>query len=350
MSQTPKSPRGYAIAAIAALVGLSAWVMLSSDWAHPYTPTDADPSSAADPSTHSPEIAVVDPADLQAHKPIERTHSPLVQAEVTVLLSAYRWVHFPEAVKIELLPQGTNPHAKRHLWTKSGGKMVQFLNVGFGSWVVQVQSNGFQTVVVPLAVSESNPHPRQTIPLRPSRRIEGRVMDQAGHPVPLIRVSARLQTPIPGFTVNQATSQTDQEGRYTIDGLPEGSYYVFPGEIRSPLGPLVATDLIGELAFADLTVPVLSSATIVVKDQSTGQLLPDMRVQAMRATADGMPGHTAFRQSDEQGASHFDHLPAGEYIFTVFGSGYKSKTQHVVVEADGSGTVEIEILPLERNS
>jgi Carboxypeptidase regulatory-like domain len=348
MSSPLASPRSLALLAAVVLVGLSAWVLLGSDWNQ--AKTEMDSGSTPDAESNHPDLATIDPKDLLRPDPIEALDSPLVQADLAVLLSAPRWVSFPEAVKIEILPQGTNPAEKRHLWTKSGGKSVHFLDIGFGSWLVRVQANGFQTVEVPLAVSAQHPHPRQAIPLLPSRSITGRVQDADGHAVAHLQVSARLQTPLPGFTVTRATTKTDDEGRYTISGLPEGSYFVFPGELRSPIGEMVPTELVGEQGYADLTVPVLSQAIIVVKDDSTGQLLPDMRVQAMRTSTDGMPGHTAFRQSDPQGAAHFDHLPSGEYIFTVFGTGYVSKTQHVMVEIDASGTVEIAVKPLERNS
>lgn len=335
---------------ILVVVGLALLLAVSALVLWPGGSTELDPGNGGDPTiaeNEQPDFAELDQTPVVSP---ERRDSPLVQATVAVLLALPAWAEMPDTVRVELIPQGSNPAEKRHLWTKNGGKFVQFDDVPFGSWLVRCAPRGFQAVEVPLTVSEKAPSPRQVLNLKPARSIRGRVIDSTGAGVASVAVSARPVEAIVGFTVTRATTTTDEEGRYRLSGLPEGKYWVFAGELRSAIGPMVETDLIGDEAWADLTIPRMGAAQITVVNETTQAPIARMRVQAERITvaSEGIPGHVTFKQTDENGVAKFPAIPPGEYSFTFLQPGsYKTKTQRFEVAAGATGEFRVSVLPLK---
>ena len=331
------------VVGLALLLAASAWVL----WPEGPGPlTNGQEISADGTLLDQHELA-----ELDRTQPVTqvRRDSPLVQANIAVLLALPAWAEMPETVRVELIPQGSNPADKRHLWTKNGGKFVQFDDVMFGSWLVRCAPRGFQATEVPLSVSEAAPNPRQVLNLKPARAIRGRVLDSTGVTVAGVPVSARPVEAIVGFTVTRATTTTDEEGRYRLSSLPEGKYWVFAGELRSPIGPMVEIDLLGDEAWADLTIPRLGSAEVTALDSQTQQPISGMRVQAERIThaEEGVAGHVTFKQTGDDGIAHFTALPPGEYAFTfLLPSGYKTKTQRFEVSEGQKAEFSASVLPL----
>lgn len=328
---------------LALLLAASTWIL----WPEGPAPLN----NGGTPSVNGTQAEGPNLAELAEDQPSspERRDSPLVQANVTVLLALPAWAEMPDTVKVELLPQGSNPAEKRHLWTKNGGRMVEFDDVKFGSWLLRCAPRGFQATEVPLNVSEAAPNPRQVLNLKPARSIRGRVIDSTGSAVAKVPVSARPVEPIPGFTVTRATTTTDEEGRYRLSGLPEGKYWVFAGELRSAIGPMVETDLVGDEAWADLTIPRIGSAEVTAVDSKTQLPIADMRVQAERMTTaeEGVAGYVTFQQTGDDGVARFPALPPGEYAFTFLKpSVYKTKTQRYEVGEGITATFSASILPL----
>jgi hypothetical protein len=326
---------------LALLIAVSAWI-LWPDSASPIGDGDLNATNLA----NSDQVGLAAPDSQPVRGPVRRD-SPLIQATVTVLLAIPAWATAPETVKIELIPQGSNPAQKRHLWTKAGSRHVRFDDVQFGSWLVRAAPRGFQATEVPLSVSEIAAAPRQVLNLVPSRSIRGRVIDATGAPVAKVPVSARPVEAIPGFTVTRATATTDEEGRYRLSGLPEGKYWVFAGELRSAIGPMVETQLIGDEAWADLTIPALGSATITAIDELTQLPIEGIRVQAMRVDPDGQPGHTTFKQTESDGTASFPALPPGLYDFTFLKpSIYKRTSRRFEVTANQDAPLRVTVLPI----
>ena len=330
------------VVGLALLLAASAWIL----WPQGPEPLNQNQSETdvASNNNQPPEEANFNPVVMP-----ERRDSPLVEATVTVLLALPAWAEMPEVVRVELIPQGSNPATKRHLWTKNGGRLVQFDDVPFGSWQVRCAPRGFQAVEVPLSVSEAAPNPRQVLNLKPARSIRGRVLDSTGSPAAHVPVSARPVEAIVGFTVTRATATTDEEGRYRLTGLPEGKYWVFAGELRSAIGPMIEVDLLGDEVWADLTIPRLGSAEITAIDSKTQLPISGMRVQAERIThaEEGVAGHVTFKQTGDDGVAHFPALPPGQYAFTfLLPASYKTKTQRYEVHEGQVAKLSTSVLPL----
>jgi hypothetical protein len=75
---------------------------------------------------------------------------------------------------------------------------------------------------------------------RTNSRVEGRIVDQSGAPIPRVEVTLRSMHKTANGLIMNATATTDDQGSYTFNGLPEGLYAVHVRAVpdRNGLAPL----------------------------------------------------------------------------------------------------------------
>jgi protocatechuate 3,4-dioxygenase beta subunit len=156
-------------------------------------------------------------------------------------------------------------------------------------------------------------------------RLSGQVT-RAGKPLAGLFVWAN---PDPGGGINRSSAQTDDSGRYALEGLSDGPYRV------SVDGPGVSytktLDVSGDTQ-GDLTLPA-TTLSGVVTDESSGQPLEGADVQA--ETGEETQAFAVKRSAtDSNGNYSIADMDAGTYRVTARLTGYRLKTQSATVGTD----------------
>ena len=157
-------------------------------------------------------------------------------------------------------------------------------------------------------------------------RLAGRVT-RGSQPMAGLFVSANADPP--QANGGRATGQTDDSGRYALEGLSDGNYQVQVGGQGVSYHKTIAVS--GDTA-GDIVIPAVALSGTVVED-ATGQPIEGAVVQAEtgRETA-------AFAMksasTDSSGNFQIDGIDPGNYQVTARKSGYQLKTQSASIGSD----------------
>lgn len=157
-------------------------------------------------------------------------------------------------------------------------------------------------------------------------RLSGRVT-RGDRPVGGLFVNAVPDPPV--TSGERASGQTDEDGRYTLDGLNEGNYQVWlSGQGVSYRKTLtVSGDTPGDIALPRFSV------TGTVSEEGSGEPLEGVTVQAQtgRETAT-----FAMKQGMTDSVGHYfiDDVDSGPYQVTARKSGYELKTHSLAVASE----------------
>ena len=214
------------------------------------------------------------------------------------------------------------------------------VSVAPGSWTVRASADGYR----PADVSNVDVDAGETkegieISLKRGGGLTGHVVDNRGNPVPGANVAC-CSASGGGFgpgggggAASGPTATTDGDGRFQLDGLPDGhvtltvtsSDYVAASRDVDPAATpdvtiLVSTgaEITGAVVSGDSNSPIPGAAVSLVPEGDSG-------------TSAGAPQNA---QSDANGGFHFDHLAAGRYRLTAQTKTASSTPQDLVV-ADG---------------
>jgi hypothetical protein len=127
----------------------------------------------------------------------------------------------------------------------------------------------------------------------------------------------------------RASSQTDSDGRYALEGLTDGVYEVFVSTMRGFSTRKTAT-LSGETTF-DITIPLVGIAGTVTDEG--GEPLEGVTVQAesgKETSAYAVKSAT----TDSTGRYSIDGVDPGAYQVTAKRAGYESRTRPATVESE----------------
>ncbi len=182
-----------------------------------------------------------------------------------------------------------------------------------------------RTAQATVEVPEGAPEVPIEIAFEGGSRLSGQVT-RAGKPLSGLFVIA---VPDPPTGAGRSSSQTDESGRYALEGLSDGSYRV------SANGPGVsytkAFEVSGDTQ-GDLTLPA-TTLTGVVTDESNGQPLEGADVQA--ETGEETQTFAVKRAATDSGGNYsIADVDAGTYRVTARLTGYRLKTQSATVGTD----------------
>ncbi|HSE62971.1 MAG TPA: carboxypeptidase regulatory-like domain-containing protein [Thermoanaerobaculia bacterium] len=130
----------------------------------------------------------------------------------------------------------------------------------------------------------------------------------------------------PSATAGRASDQTDEDGRYSIEGLTDGNYQVrVSGQSSSYRRDFtVSGDTNGDIA-----LPMLAISGIVT-DAGSNEPIPGAFIQAETGQErTGVPAR--YTQTDSRGFYSLDDLDSGSYQVTARKEGYQLKTLPVSV-------------------
>lgn len=328
-------------AGLLALLAALLWVVLAGDPPQQLGPEPAESQNSTDSGPQEAELgSLPDPGPRQLR-------SDLVKARLTVLISAPAWAQLPDSVEVKLHARGDLPEETRVQRTRIGGALVEFEDLLFGNYEIEAAAPGFVTATVPISVSREAHAPRQVVPLLPAREIVGEVRNHRNEVVAGVEVSARPAQNIPGFIQTHATTTTDEQGRYRLQPLPEGEFWVHVGQLRSPINDPVKVELRGERVFQDLKLGPLAAVTFTLVNEVDQSRVAGARVQIQRHAQADERGHMEYRMANGEGEVRFAHVPPGEYGVTVIANGYKSTSRTYRIEEGADGAITIYVLPLQ---
>jgi hypothetical protein len=176
------------------------------------------------------------------------------------------------------------------------------------------------------------------LPLTGLATIHGKVMDDAGQPVQYISVRIDLVELIDGTAPSVSFSRwgvSDQDGRYSLNGLPTGTYAITAYEDgwdmpNITFGPaefmqnfITVAGPFDSVEALDIVMPRLLTGTARVRVQFWDQIAnapPTNQTIYLR----GDPRTIGSRQAqlDPDGWVEFEGLPAGDYEINLWPSGY----------------------------
>jgi protocatechuate 3,4-dioxygenase beta subunit len=130
----------------------------------------------------------------------------------------------------------------------------------------------------------------------------------------------------PSATAGRASDQTDEDGRYSIEGLTDGNYQVrVSGQSSSYRRDFtVSGDTNGDIALPTLAI------SGIVTDAGSNEPIPGAFLQAETGQErTGVPAR--YTQTDSRGFYSLDDLDSGSYQVTARKEGYQLKTLSVSV-------------------
>jgi protocatechuate 3,4-dioxygenase beta subunit len=154
-------------------------------------------------------------------------------------------------------------------------------------------------------------------------RLSGRVT-RGDKPVSSAFVSATPDPPT--ATGGRASDQTDEDGRYSIEGLADGNYQVRVSGQSSTYGRsfTVSGDTNGDIALPTLTI------SGVVTDAGSNEPIEGAFIQAETGQErTGVPAR--YTQTDSRGFYSLEGVDAGSYQITARKEGYQLKTLPISV-------------------
>jgi len=161
-------------------------------------------------------------------------------------------------------------------------------------------------------------------------RLTGRVF-RGEKGIPGLFVNATPEPAAPGSV--RVSAQTDENGRYALEGLTDGPKRLTVGDENFSLSRVVTVS--GDSS-ADFVLRGVSLSGLVT-DAASGEPIKDVEV---RAQAGKVPSDSRHGVSDSQGRYAIDDLEAASYEVTAQHRGYQQKTQAVPVE---DSAVELDI-------
>jgi protocatechuate 3,4-dioxygenase beta subunit len=159
-------------------------------------------------------------------------------------------------------------------------------------------------------------------------RLYGRVT-RGGNPVASAFVSATPESP--SATGGRSSDQTDEDGRYSIEGLSDGNYVVqVSGQgVSHRKAFAVSGDTNG-----DIDVPMISISGVVT-DSGSNEPIEGASVQA-ESGAEAGPYSIKRATTDSRGFYLIDNVDPGNYQVSARKEGYQLKTQPVSVSGSAA--------------
>ncbi|MBT3339527.1 MAG: carboxypeptidase regulatory-like domain-containing protein [Planctomycetes bacterium] len=348
------------LALVVIVIGAFAWILLgnstnpsgtTSSGEFAVAPTPLNAGDASKPSA-------VPLGDLLPDEPLgdetpsyERHIAAGNKGTIRGRVTASAWVPWPAGVRVVLTHDGKN---ELDFVATKIAPTFRFDGLEIGSYELRLAADGFRPMAQKIRVREAKLDGYYALPLLPDNQIKGLVRDLRGLLVPGILVTAVPVSDDPSVRLTGHPSRTDDEGHFIMRGLRPGTWRVYPGDRRNPLGQGQVIELTAGMreAWVNLEVPSFGSAHISLVT-SDGQKLPKgLRVMALRDARKSGPlpdslkdsaSHLATIQSDADGMARFSHLPPGQYTFTAFGSKFRRTIGRGAVREGGITEVTIQM-------
>jgi protocatechuate 3,4-dioxygenase beta subunit len=159
-------------------------------------------------------------------------------------------------------------------------------------------------------------------------RLSGRVT-RGGKPISNAFVSATPDPPI--AATGRSSDQTDEDGRYSIEGLSDGNYVIqVSGQgVSHRRSFAISGDTSG-----DIDVPMLSISGVVT-DSGSKEPIEGTSVQA-ESGAEAGPYSIKRATTDSRGLYLIDNVDPGDYQVSARKEGYQLKTQPVSVSGSAA--------------
>ncbi|HEY6064571.1 MAG TPA: carboxypeptidase regulatory-like domain-containing protein, partial [Thermoanaerobaculia bacterium] len=165
-----------------------------------------------------------------------------------------------------------------------------------------------------------------------SSRLAGRIT-RGDKPIAQAFVSANADPPIPSG--GRSMDQTDEDGRYELEGLSDGSYQV---SVSGQSVTYRRTFTVSGDTNGDIALPAISVSGIVT-EAGSNEPLEGASIQADAGTSSSaFPIKRSI--TDSRGFYSIDDVDPGNYQVTARKDGYQGKTQPLSV---GSASVELNI-------
>jgi len=315
-------------------------------WSAPQTvlpPALPIPPAVESQPPRGPELAKPNAEQLASDHYDREILPGLTRATLVGLLSAPRWVTFPDSVTVHLNPQPGNPAKAQRASSSGGNRQIHFSHVPLGNWRLVMDPEGFEKVEMVLTITARDLSPRVVLPLSEARYLRGTVKDSYGNPLEGMVVHAAPLEPIKGYSVRRSRTLTKADGTFAIKGLPANAYQVQCGEYSFPLGEAQELQLLGKEGWVELIAPDLGHLKAALTDERTKQPINKGQVMVQRVGGTGYLGHAARQTIRKDGTVNFRHLPPGEYSLTVFSRIWHRRVQRCHVQVGQTTQLKISL-------
>ncbi len=202
-----------------------------------------------------------------------------------------------------------------------------------GSYPLTISGPGFVTTTKQATIAEGKDADLGTITVQPGRSISGRVLDEHGVPVAKATVAAGMlltgggsELYIKDESPGAKDTETDDHGRFVLEGFPPGSITVVAGKANVGRSASIRVPASNDSATLDLVL----AATTGLEGKVTrgGTPLPDTVVIANPI---GAVGSNFFVVTGPDGTFALDTLAPGSYVLypMLGGGGGRPKDMYV---------------------
>ncbi len=238
------------------------------------------------------------------------------------------------------------------LMPKSSGKTAytapdgtyRLTGVVSGTYRIEVDALGFAKKTIE-TFDVSGDEVRVDVSLESGGTVEGEVVDHEGNPLAGVQIAA-----VPAMEVDAeedertramlaasyevaaasgtglSSTQSDEEGRYTLDRLPQDTDLVVSARLEG-FSPAYQTGVRAGSSVDDLELRAFSGISGTVVDAATGSAIPKFRVQLQSKEPNrrNTPWRDGWHSSEFQnvaGEFEFDSVRDGEYVVSAIVEGY----------------------------
>lgn len=142
----------------------------------------------------------------------------------------------------------------------------------------------------------------------------------------------------PSFTGFYSTN-TDENGEFSLSGLPAGNYYVFASAWRhlpySNMLEVVADPAQNDFTLVCPNIPVGTVQGLITDE--TGAPVPDALVNATQPNVD------PFSYTDESGHYRIENVPAGIWTISAYKQGFLTRSAETEITDGGVATINLTI-------
>jgi len=147
------------------------------------------------------------------------------------------------------------------------------------------------------------------------------------------------------------SAQTDQNGRFEIEGVPSGIHTLTATVENGSQGCAVVVEVEGgkETNVGELVLREAGQISGLVTSTATSEAVSDAAVTVVESVvtiADEMPHPVRTTQTNEYGSYTVSGLPVGEYVVTVDKEGFRSASFAVTVYAASTTPGDVALYPV----
>jgi hypothetical protein len=218
---------------------------------------------------------------------------------------------------------GAERAVRRVLQGKPGERSFLVGDLPLAGYDLRVEAPGWNSPSYPVLLDRDHPNPTLTVQIHPAGSIAGRVVDSES--LPAIGLAVFLESRVGR---ERRETRTDLSGAFRFEGVLDGDYTLFVGQVETPLvEPSALRFAAPFLDMPPIELPPLARVRFTAIDK------PGFPVPGVRVYGSGNRGGRIDGETDMRGELLVELLPAGRYRIRTEHPSYERLRESMVLVA-----------------